>query len=86
MVELANQMIHIDPGEAFDWKAMKAAIRLLAQQHSVERQRDRVVYLVRRMGISINSVLIEVPFDYKMNLKGTAVRILSDRKRAILPG
>src|SRR5207302_6552456 len=47
MIDLAKQMLHMDPGEVFDWKAMKAAIRLLAQQHPDAEQRNRVVCLVR---------------------------------------
>jgi hypothetical protein len=45
IIGLANRMVRMDPGETFDWKAMKAAVRLLAQQAV---QRDRVVCIVRR--------------------------------------
>jgi len=37
--------VRMDRGETFDWKAMKAAVRLLSQQAI---QPDRVVCLVRR--------------------------------------
>jgi hypothetical protein len=45
IIDLANQMVRMDRGETFDWRAMKAAVRLLEQQ---SLQRDRVVCLVRR--------------------------------------
>jgi hypothetical protein len=41
MVDLARRMMRMDRGETFDWLAMKAAIRLLAQN-------GRVVCIVRR--------------------------------------
>jgi hypothetical protein len=47
MIELARRMVHVDQGQTFDWKAMKAAIRLLAQQNPQANQRDRAVCLVR---------------------------------------
>src|SRR6202043_432585 len=47
MIDLAKGMIRMDPGDFFDWKAMKAAIRLLAQQHPNADERNRVVCLVR---------------------------------------
>jgi len=53
MIDLASRMVHMDRGEIFDWKAMKAAIRLLAQQHPVVGQGDRVVCLVRP-GVNFN--------------------------------
>jgi hypothetical protein len=47
MIELTSQMVRMDRDESFDWKAMKAAIRLLAQQNPHADLRDRVVCLVR---------------------------------------
>lgn len=45
IIDLANRMTHMDQGETFDWRAMKAAVRLLAQQAA---QPNRVVCMVRR--------------------------------------
>ncbi len=45
MIDLASRMVRMDRGETFDWRAMKAAVRLLAQQAA---QRDRIVCMVRR--------------------------------------
>lgn len=53
MIDLTNRMVRMDRGEVFDWKAMKAAIRLLAQQNPSANQRDRVVCLVRP-GLNFN--------------------------------
>ncbi len=47
IIDLASRMLQMDTGEVFDWKAMKAAVRLLAQQHPEPDQRNRVVCLLR---------------------------------------
>lgn len=48
MIDLARQTVRMDAGEVFDWNAMKAAVRYLAQQHPNPARRDRAVCLVRR--------------------------------------
>jgi Z1 domain-containing protein len=58
MIDLARRMVHMDRGEVFDWKAMKAAVRLLAQQHPIARRRDRVVCLVRS-GVNYNKFRLD---------------------------
>lgn len=58
MIDLTSRMVHMDTGEIFDWKAMKAAIRLLAQQNPAVGERDRVVCLVRA-GVNFNKFRLD---------------------------
>jgi len=44
IVDFTSRMVRMDPGCVFDWRAMKAAIRLLSNA----AHRDRVVCMVRR--------------------------------------